>query len=49
MIAFTRVYLHANYLSDVAGGLGVAAASFGLLGVIAAVVGHLRQNARAQQ
>jgi undecaprenyl-diphosphatase len=49
VIALTRVYLHANYLTDVAGGFGVATASFGLLGVIAAVVGHLRQNARAQQ
>jgi membrane protein DedA with SNARE-associated domain/membrane-associated phospholipid phosphatase len=49
VIGFARVYLRANYLSDVEGGLGLGAASFALLGLIAVVVGHLRQNARSQR
>jgi membrane protein DedA with SNARE-associated domain/membrane-associated phospholipid phosphatase len=47
-IALTRVYLRAHYLSDVDGGLGMAAAIFALAGVAAVVVGHVRQNGRTQ-
>jgi undecaprenyl-diphosphatase len=49
VIALTRVYLRAHYLSDVNGGLGLAAAIFGLCGVAAVVIGHLRQNAGEQR
>jgi undecaprenyl-diphosphatase len=43
-IALARVYLRASWLSDVDGGLGLATTIFALLGIIAAVVGHVRQN-----
>ena len=49
VIALTRVYLRAHYLSDVNGGLGLGTAIFALAGVAAVVVGHLRQNDRSQQ
>jgi len=45
-VALTRIYLRAHYLSDVQGGLGLATAIFALLGMVAVVVGHLRQNER---
>ena len=48
MVALSRVYLRAHYLSDVDGGLGLATAIFALVGVAAVVVGHLRQNERSQ-
>jgi undecaprenyl-diphosphatase len=48
-IALTRVYLRAHYLSDVEGGLALATAIFALAGVVAVVVGHLRQNGRSRQ
>jgi membrane protein DedA with SNARE-associated domain/membrane-associated phospholipid phosphatase len=48
VIGLTRVYLRAHYLSDVEGGWGVGAAIFALLGVVAVVVGWLRQNVRPQ-
>jgi undecaprenyl-diphosphatase len=44
VVGLTRVYLRAHYLSDVEGGWGVAVAIFALLGLVAVVVGHLRQN-----
>ncbi len=46
VVALTRVYLRAHYLSDVNGGVGLATAIFALAGVVAVVVGHLRQNER---
>jgi membrane-associated phospholipid phosphatase len=49
VIALTRVYLRAQYLSDVDGGLGLATAIFALLGVVAVVVGHLRNNGAPQR
>jgi undecaprenyl-diphosphatase len=49
VIALTRVYLRAHYLSDVDGGLGLAAAIFALCGVVAVVVGQLRQNGEPQR
>jgi membrane protein DedA with SNARE-associated domain/membrane-associated phospholipid phosphatase len=48
VIGLTRVYLRAHYLSDVEGGWGVGVAIFALLGVVAVVVGWLRQNGRPQ-
>ncbi len=47
-IALTRIYLRVHYLSDVEGGLGLATAVFALLGVVAVVVGQLRQNGGSQ-
>jgi membrane protein DedA with SNARE-associated domain/membrane-associated phospholipid phosphatase len=49
VIALTRVYLRAQYLSDVEGGLGMATAIFALLGVVAVVVGQVRQNERPRR
>jgi len=48
-IALSRVYLRAQYLSDVDGGLALATAIFALVGVAAVVVDHLRQNERLQR
>jgi membrane protein DedA with SNARE-associated domain len=44
VVALTPVYLRANYLSDVNGGLGLGTTVYALSGVIAVVVGYLRQN-----
>jgi undecaprenyl-diphosphatase len=46
VVGLTRVYLRAHHLSDVEAGWGVAVAIFALLGVVALVVGRLRQNDR---
>ena len=48
VVGLTRVYLRANYLSDVEGGWGLGATIFALLGIVALVVGRLRQNGRPQ-
>ena len=48
VVGLTRVYLRAHYLSDVEGGWGLAVAIFALLGVVALVVGRLRQNEAPQ-
>jgi len=48
-IALTRVYLRAEYLSDVDGGLALATTIFALTGLVAVVVGHLRKNERSPQ
>jgi membrane protein DedA with SNARE-associated domain/membrane-associated phospholipid phosphatase len=48
VIGLTRVYLRASYFSDVEGGWGIAVAIFGLLGVLALVVGRLRHNDQPQ-
>ncbi len=45
VVGATRIYLRAHFLSDVAGGYGLAAGLFALCGIIALVVSHLRQNA----
>jgi membrane protein DedA with SNARE-associated domain/membrane-associated phospholipid phosphatase len=49
VIALTRVYLRAHYLSDVEGGLAMGAAIFALCGVVALVVGYVRQNGAPQR
>jgi membrane protein DedA with SNARE-associated domain/membrane-associated phospholipid phosphatase len=49
VIALTRVYLRAHYLSDVEGGLALGAAIFALCGVVALVVGYVRQNGAPQR
>jgi membrane protein DedA with SNARE-associated domain/membrane-associated phospholipid phosphatase len=48
VIGLTRVYLRVHYLSDVEGGWGLGVAIFALLGVLAVVVGWLRQNGPPQ-
>jgi undecaprenyl-diphosphatase len=44
VVALTRVHLRAHYLSDVVGGVGMAAAIFALCGMAGLFVAHLRQN-----
>jgi membrane protein DedA with SNARE-associated domain/membrane-associated phospholipid phosphatase len=46
VVGATRVYLHAHWWSDVAGGWGLGIGVFGALGVIALVIDHLRHNGR---
>jgi membrane protein DedA with SNARE-associated domain/membrane-associated phospholipid phosphatase len=46
VIAATRVYLRAHYLSDVVGGVGLGTAIFALCGMGGLVVAHLRHNDR---
>ena len=43
-IGLSRLYLRAHYWSDVAGGWGIGFGMFGLLGVIALIVDHVRHN-----
>jgi membrane-associated phospholipid phosphatase len=45
-VGVSRVYLHAHWWSDVAGGWGLAAGIFALLSGIALVVEHIRNNGR---
>lgn len=45
-VGLTRVYLRAHYLTDVEGGWALAVGIYALFGVVAVVVGHLRQNVR---
>jgi membrane protein DedA with SNARE-associated domain/membrane-associated phospholipid phosphatase len=49
VVGATRVYLRAHYLSDVNGAFGLAATIFGLCGIVALVVGHVRQNELPQR
>ena len=43
-VAASRVYLRAHYLSDVIGGLALATAIYALVGVVALVIGTVRNN-----
>jgi undecaprenyl-diphosphatase len=47
-VGLSRVYLRADWLSDITGGAGLAAALFSLLGLVALVVVHVRDNGRRQ-
>jgi undecaprenyl-diphosphatase len=44
LVALSRIYLRAHYLSDVAGGLGLGAAVFASCGIAALVVFFVRHN-----
>jgi undecaprenyl-diphosphatase len=44
-IGLSRVYLRVHYLSDVVGGFAISTAIFALAGVVALVVGAVRNNA----
>jgi membrane protein DedA with SNARE-associated domain len=44
-VGLTRVYLRAEHLSDVVGGLATGTGAFALAGIIAVVVAFVRQNA----
>jgi membrane-associated phospholipid phosphatase len=44
LVGLTRMYLRAHFFSDVVGGYGLACGLFALMGVVALVVSHLRQN-----
>jgi len=46
VVGLSRVYLRANWLSDVTGGWGIAAAIYSVLGLAALVVAYVRHNAR---
>jgi membrane protein DedA with SNARE-associated domain len=43
-VAASRVYLRAHFLSDTLGGIGLALAVFGVCGIFAVVIAHLRHN-----
>jgi membrane protein DedA with SNARE-associated domain/membrane-associated phospholipid phosphatase len=43
-VGLTRIYLHAHWFSDVAGGWGLAATTFALTGTVALVVAFLRAS-----
>jgi undecaprenyl-diphosphatase len=43
-VGLSRVYLRVHFLSDVIGGVAIAAALFSLAGLVALVVGALRNN-----
>jgi undecaprenyl-diphosphatase len=44
LVGLTRIYLRAHYLSDVMGGAGLAAAIFGVCGMIGLFVAYVRHN-----
>jgi undecaprenyl-diphosphatase len=48
LIGLSRVYLRVHYLTDVAGGFGLGAASFALCGTIALIVAFVRHNTGAR-
>jgi len=45
-IGLTRIYLRAHWFSDVAGGWGAGAMCFALAGIVALVVGYVRESRR---
>jgi membrane-associated phospholipid phosphatase len=46
VVGLTGIYLRSQWLSDVTGGWGLAAAAFALCGLVALVVAYVRDNAR---
>jgi undecaprenyl-diphosphatase len=46
VVGLTRLYLRAHWLSDVTGGWGLGAAVFSACGLLALVVGYVRDNGR---
>jgi undecaprenyl-diphosphatase len=46
VVGISRIYLGADWLSDVNGGWGLGAAVFALCGLVALVVAHVRDNGR---
>lgn len=46
-VGLSRIYLHVHYLSDVLGGAGLAAASFGLCAGVALIIDFVRHNEAA--
>jgi membrane-associated phospholipid phosphatase len=46
VVGITRVYLRVHYLTDVIGGVALGVAIWALVGTIALVGGHVRQNGR---
>ncbi len=48
LVATSRVYLHAHWFSDVAGGLGLGAMVFALCGMTVQIVSHLRNTSQPQ-
>jgi undecaprenyl-diphosphatase len=49
VVAITRVYLRAHYLTDVIGGAALGVAVWALVGTLAVVAGHVRHNGRRAQ
>jgi undecaprenyl-diphosphatase len=46
-IGLSRIYLRVHYWSDVAGGWGLGAATFGLCAIVGLVVAYVRHNGRS--
>jgi len=47
-VGLSRVYLRAHFVTDVAGGWGLAALCFSVCAIVALIVGFMRNNAREQ-